>query len=295
MSTHLSDDPSGHTPAHSVADLLARERGSGNIPRRGSSTETTSTPELHVTELLRREGAAAEDAESAPPPTAIPEPHPGRKTTGTRAALLGKTAVLCGLTVGGLLGLQSTLAHSPDGPDAATRAAGASATARPGGLAAVPSTNEHRGGGTTPTTSAEVALKDSTTTLSGSPQSAPATPTHHRSTPAQQQAGTPEGTVTTTPAAPAGDTGATSSTPSAQPTGDAPQGRSRTPPHGGGHSAQPSGEQSQASEDTPRPGASGEPEHQSRQAQPRDDEGVLGGLLGTVGGLLDEGTDLLGL
>jgi len=136
VSTRAHRSSSGGGRHHTVAQLVARERAApderdpesgstadgprGNTHARRGSADAATTGEhsTHVTELLRRERDA---------PAAVPAALAGR--SGTRAArtiTAGRAAVLVGLTVGGMVGLQSTAAtpldHSQWMPEALSAA-----------------------------------------------------------------------------------------------------------------------------------------------------------------------------
>lgn len=148
--TYDDDGPRTYVP---VAELLRREgieyvgdnEPTAEMPAVQSPVLTApvgSAAELHVTDLLRREGELPEERK--------------RRLPG-RAATVGSAAVLCGLTIAGLVALKPNIALSPvsDAPDDPDRQFSASPGTRQDAAAEL-----KRGGGAAPTTVSSLLRND---------------------------------------------------------------------------------------------------------------------------------------
>lgn len=300
MSTNVGDSGPGMGRHYTVAELVARERAAARAaqrrrpaeltqpaqptqriePVRPQVADTASTQSLHVTELLRREGVDYGEDTTEAPPALVAQPRDDKRAGNSRIAVLSKAAVLVGLTVGGLVGLQSTLATSPDDARIAARAGGSAGAPQAIDPSSSTSTIERDGGGATTTTSAEVELKDNATALD------PHTP--QQNAPSQESTGSGTGaSAPTTTAAPA-------------PTSDAQQQQQRNlgPEQSTGESERSQQDRSQQQDGSQQSSEHTEPSQPSQEPS-GDDGGLLGEVLdpvtGTVSGVLDTGTDLLGL
>lgn len=151
------DEPRAYVP---VAELLRREgvtvEGDGEptaelpavrlpapLAPAAPIASVTGTGPVHVTDLLRREGELPEERK--------------RRLTG-RAATVGSAAVLCGLTIAGLVALKPNIALSPVGDnqdDPHRQFSAASPDSRPEGAPEL-----QRGGGSAPTTVASLLRND---------------------------------------------------------------------------------------------------------------------------------------
>lgn len=153
MAVRPTYDEDGSRTYVPVAELLRREgieyvgdnEPTAEMPAVQSPVLTApvgSAAELHVTDLLRREGELPEEKK--------------RRLPG-RAATVGSAAVLCGLTIAGLVALKPNIALSPvsDAPDDPDRQFSASPGTRQDAAAEL-----KRGGGATPTTVSSLLRND---------------------------------------------------------------------------------------------------------------------------------------
>ncbi|MDV6013767.1 hypothetical protein [Haloechinothrix sp. LS1_15] len=279
---------------HTVADLMSRE-GITAPARTGTERpgyqETTALP---VAELLRREGVAPQRETAAParPDAAtpswgaiatqataaataarLPDPdEPQDSKAPRRGAAVGSAAVLCGLTLAGLVALKPTTALSPESTD--SRAASSSDSAdqqHPGIL-------EPRGGDTVTPTAAQVST--TTTGSSGSPG------TQGTAEPqGTQNAGTGQATAGGGEAS--GSSGSTGGSASGS-TGDTQQ---RSSSDGGSGS---DGSSTGSTGSTGSTDSDGSKDGGGTDEQEKESGSLLDPVEGTVSGLLDTAGSLLG-
>ena len=307
MSTNVAHNPQGAGRHYTVAELVARERAAAvraratqrihqpmsEPTRRIAPVGTPAGSEsdqqgMHVTELLRREGVDyGEDSESAEtPPPALAAKTPKDRS---RVAMVSRAAVLFGLTVGGMVGLQSTVANAPDQSPGPVDSGGA--IAAPQQIEPRSSTSETgaetkqeqkqnqepSGGGASPTTSADVVLHDNASEL---PAQAPAGGAGAAASTAGDGAAHTPAPAPTTTQAPA-------------PTSAGPQPDSTAPQQEQQEQQQQdrSATQQDTQQDTQEQQSSQPEEGSSTDG---DDDGILDPVTGVVSGVLDAGTGLLG-
>ncbi len=240
--SYPEDGPRSYVP---VAQLLRREGvdfGGDNEPTRELPAVqvpalAANTDVLHVADLLRREGELPEE-----------------KRPRNRATAVSSAAVLCGLTIAGLIALKPSIASSPvsDAPQDADRRF----SAAPGTQTATTTELKRDGGGAAPTTAANLLRNDTTDAAS----------------PAGSRNGTSGGAGTTAESSGSRSANGASDGSVTQPTSTS------TAPGDSSPTSQPS-EPAPSTDEEPPP------------AEEEDDETVLDPVLdpvtGAIGGLLD--------
>gem|GEM_PF-3697427 len=310
-STRAHGTSSGGGRHHTVAELVARERaapdeqepgaesrpatdrlrGDGHVRRNTGDSPGTGGHTTHVTELLRRERGVA---------AAVPVTLAGHsRTRGARATTVSRAAVLVGLTVAGMVGLQSTAATPLDRSQGTPEALGAAATA-PHAHHRAPTTASERVSTNTASASStpQIELRGAETSLDqpahqGERPAAGATPT------SQEQ---PDPTAGQANSSESDSHAARSRAAQPQP----PKSRQQEPESPG---AQPGSSRDTGPSSPDRSRSSPEPQEattgttdEERPAAERGGHDEDGGLLapvldpvaGTLTGVLDAGTSLLG-